>query len=137
MQKIQIFIYVATIIVVLIVVLIFWGVIPGLQQVSSSATLPFWPTEPQSTFQDILRDFENENKSIKISFEEKNPASYESDLVNALASGHGPDVWTIPQTWIQRHQNKISPLPPVMMTEREFGETFVDITKQVFVSKGK
>jgi len=137
MQKIQAFIYVGTIVIVLIVVLIFWGVIPGLRHSSTGSALAFWGTEPDSLFTDILRDFQNENQSTSITYVRKNPATYEQDLVNALASGQGPDLWTIPQTWIARHQNKIAPLPTVLMTEREFNETFAGIAIQAFVQGGK
>ncbi|HMB25819.1 MAG TPA: extracellular solute-binding protein [Patescibacteria group bacterium] len=42
----------------------------------------------------------------KLRFEE-----YEDELLNALAEGRGPDIFSVHNTWMKKYQRKISPLP--------------------------
>lgn len=136
-SKLQAAIYVGTIIIVLLLVLIFWGVIPGLREAQVKGIVIFWGTEPEAVFQEVLSDFGNTNKNIAVRYVRKDLATYETEVVNALASGAGPDLWMIPHTWITRHENKLFPVPATLMTEREFNDTFANIARDVFIMQGK
>ncbi len=51
---------------------------------------------------------------------------YEDTIVNELAEGRGPDIFSMPNTWIYKHQAKINWLPEKMMSVPQFRQTFVD-----------
>lgn len=52
---------------------------------------------------------------------------YEDRIINELAEGAGPDIFSMPNYWIAKHQKKIAPLPENMMTTKVFGDTFVQV----------
>ena len=42
-------------------------------------------------------------------------SSYENEALNSILSGQGPDVWAIPNDWVYRHKEKLSPAPPTVL----------------------
>lgn len=136
MNKLQAGIYVGTIFIVLIIVLIFWGVIPGLRQNTISVSLTFWGTEPKEAFDPAITAYERANRSSAITYVRKDAATYEAELVNAIATGRGPDMWVVPAGLLGRNSDKIFPVPTILMTEREFTETFASIAADVFFQNG-
>lgn len=139
MNKIQAAIYIGTIFIVFIIVLIFFGVIPGLKDDNSanSADLLFWSTYPKSVFEEILNEYGRQNSGVNITYVEKAEKSYESELLNALATGRGPDIWTIPEGLVHRNTDKIFALPSILMTEREFKESFAEAASAAFFQNGQ
>src|SRR3989338_3878479 len=91
-----------------------------------------WGTFPENSIRDVLTPYNRENKNLKITYVEKNPEAYEEELINALATGTGPDVWVISEGMIHRHKDKIFPMPSMLMTEREFKETYTDVSTSIF-----
>ena len=76
-----------------IAVLIFAGVLPGLNSAENSfaGEIVIWGTIPESKMNKPLDDFNQENEKLfRIIYEEKNSESFNRELVNALASGKGP-----------------------------------------------
>ena len=65
---------------------------------------------------------------IKIEYTEFPASSYENEVVNALASGKGPDFWLISQDMVLKNKDKISPIPFAYYPERNFRDDFVDIS---------
>ncbi len=59
--------------------------------------------------------------------------SYKSDLVNALASGQGPDIFWINNAWGPSFKDKIEPAPDWMLGEKEFRDNFVDVAANDFI----
>src|SRR3989344_5232444 len=51
----------------------------------------------------IIKEFEKANQGVKIRFVEKNIETYEQELVNALAAGTGPDIFSIHNDWLPKH----------------------------------
>ena len=45
--------------------------------------------------------------------------SYENDLRDALAAGNGPDVFLIHNSWLTKHQDKLSPAPDSVLTPKQ------------------
>src|ERR1700743_94928 len=46
-----------------------------------------------------------------VSYVQKDPATYEQSLINAMASGSGPDLFLLPQDQILQFSNKIALIP--------------------------
>lgn len=136
MNKLQAGIYIGTIFIVLIIVLIFWGVIPGLRQTDVSVALTFWGTEPKEVFDPAITAYERANRNSSIAYVRKDATTYEAELINAIATGRGPDMWIIPAGLLARNSDKLFPVPTILMTEREFKETYASIATNVFFQNG-
>lgn len=113
-------------------VLAFAGVLPGFTNNSKKenqflGNVVIWGTLPQGAMSGIVDDFNNIHKdTVTISYAEKSKNTFESDLVEALADGVGPDVILFPQDFIVRHRNKIYPVPYEVLSERTFKNTFIE-----------
>jgi ABC-type glycerol-3-phosphate transport system substrate-binding protein len=61
------------------------------------------------------------------------PVEYENLIINELAEGEGPDIFSVPNYWFLRNVKKISPMPSTMMTTKQFGDTFVNVAQNDLV----
>lgn len=109
------------------------------------ANLEFWGVfDGTSAFQQAIDDFEKQHPGTNISYKQFPYAEYEKKVIDALATGAGPDVWIVHHTWIPKHQAKLAPLPEKipgiknsLMTIKEYQNTFVDVAAQDFIINGK
>jgi multiple sugar transport system substrate-binding protein len=133
MQKLQAGIYIGTVVIVLIIALILFGVIPGLNSSSSNVTFTFWGPYSPALFANVISEYQKANRSIQIKYFQKDFATYEQDLVNAFAIGQAPDMWIVLDSWINKHNNKIAPGPQTIMTARDYESTLVDAAVDSFL----
>ncbi|MFA5736878.1 MAG: extracellular solute-binding protein [Candidatus Paceibacterota bacterium] len=110
-------------------VLIFSGIIPGFKKTSvgSAGTVVIWGTVDENL---LTRDFADLNKKNEdkflLSYVRKNPATFESELTNALASGTGPDMIIASHEVILQQRERLYPFPAEYYPKRNFYDTFVD-----------
>lgn len=118
--------------VAVIAVLIFSGVLPGYKnqgtQKGPVVSISLWGTLLKGQINGVVSAVNKENKSYKITYSEFPNSSYENEVVNALASGKGPDFWLISQDMVLKNKDKISPLPFAYYPERNFRDDFADIS---------
>ncbi|MDP3764683.1 MAG: extracellular solute-binding protein [bacterium] len=112
------------ILVLLAVSAFLFGKKPG---AGDKVSLEFWGTDPASYWTPIISAYQTANPNVTIKYVQKNVSSYEKDFVNSLASGTGPDIVAINNTWLNKHLNKLSPMPGSLMTAQIFKDTFADV----------
>ena len=119
-------------VVAIVSVLIFSGVLPGYKnqgtQKGPVVQISLWGTLPKKQIDGVISVINKENKAYRITYTEYPESSYENEVVNALASGEGPDFWIISQDIILKNKDKISPIPFVYYPERNFRDNFIDIS---------
>jgi multiple sugar transport system substrate-binding protein len=59
--------------------------------------------------------------------------TYKKDLLDALASGQGPDIFLINNNWVPSFQDKVEPSPEWIFTEQEVKNDFVDVVSNDFL----
>lgn len=137
MDKQKVVIIAVIVSVILIAILIFG--IKG-DGGSKSITLEFWGTyDNYNVYEALIEAYQKENKNITIKYVQKSFADYEKELLNALAAGKGPDIFSVHQTWLPKYGDKISPMPQTkeFITPKVFQDTFVDVVYQDFVDNDK
>lgn len=113
-------------------VLAFAGLLPGFSSKPGNENLflgnvVIWGTVPQETLAQVVEEFNNVNKeTVTIAYIEKSKGTFESELVEALAEGTGPDVILLPHDLIMRQRNKIYPVPYEVLPERTFKDRFIE-----------
>ena len=126
--------------IAVIAVLIFSGVLPGYKNQGTKrgpvVAVSLWGTLPRGQINGVISTINKENKSYKIEYAEFPASSYENEVVNALASGKGPDFWLISQDMVLKNKDKISPIPFAYYPERNFRDDFVDISN-LFIDQKK
>ena len=119
--KIKLALYIGLGIAVVFAVLLVTGVIKPFQPETIKGDIVVWDKDPRNN---VLRDFFSQYQSqfpgIKITYEVKNPETYERDLLDALAAGTGPDIFALDSREIAIHKNKIAPLASDNQLAAEF-----------------
>ncbi len=138
MGKLQIAIIILVVVVAFFAVLVFSGVLPGLRPFGSQKTSSVlaWGTLPSSALAEGISEFNREFRNISFSYAQKSADTFESELVNALASGQGPDLVIFPPEFILKHRDKFSLLTPELLSERTFRDTFQDGTEILIFKDG-
>src|SRR3990167_10329417 len=98
---------------IVIFFLIFFGILPGRREPPPPAvTIEFWGAgDAQSIWSDIISSYKETNPHVAINYQEIDQETYEEYLINRLAEGQGPDIFMLKNSWIEKHKDKISPLP--------------------------
>ena len=74
--------------------------------------LVYWRVkEDSSSFSDLIKGFEKIYPYITITYKQIRPEIYEQTLWQAWAKDEGPDIFSIPSTWLGKYQDMISPCP--------------------------
>ncbi len=139
-----------TILIVVTVLFVFLAVIFILRSLSGGTAVPevtlsVWGVfDTPEQFDSVARVFESTNKKIKIKYTKFSYEDYERKVIDAFASGTGPDVWMIHNGWLAKHKNKMQPMADVfpgtkgpLMTVKDFKTQFVETTYNDLVSDGK
>jgi len=123
LTKNQIMIIFGTALVVIIIVLIFIGVLPGRKQGGSpglgaigneqQTEIKFWGVEDEQLIRPILDSYSQVNKAAIIAYTQFSESDYEKRLVDAMASGQAPDILMLHNTWLTKHASRLLPLPAV------------------------
>lgn len=128
--------------VFLTVILILRGIGGGTLQ---TATLEFWGVfDDRNAFDKVIRDFQTQNPGIKVLYRQFSYEEYERSLIDALASGTGPDIMMIQNTWLPKHGDKLRALPEKIPGEKlplatiqSYKADFVDVAFNDFVFNGQ
>lgn len=111
-------------------VLIFSGVIKFGSSSNSTGALSgkvvIWGTFPSSSINSATDIIESNNKDLNISYVQKNPSTYQQDIIEAFANGKGPDLFIITPDMIQKNSNFIYKIPFANYPEKAFRDAFID-----------
>lgn len=101
-------------------------------------TLEVWgPQDDSYTYLDIFDTYKKINPNIQnIVYKKLTIDTYKQELLEALASGQGPDVFLIHNTWLPGFSDKILPAPVSVFGEQQFRNNFVDVAANDFLSQG-
>ncbi|MBU1166921.1 extracellular solute-binding protein, partial [Patescibacteria group bacterium] len=80
-----------------------------------------------------IEAYQAENPHVNITYRKLTFSEYEGAIVDALASGKGPDIWSIHNTWLPKHIDKLEPAPADLITLNDYQDTFVDVASKDFV----
>ncbi len=86
--------------------------------------ITIWGTLPDSIIMNTMHDIFPKN-SGKIIYKQKRKNVFNKDLIDALASGKGPDMILLPQNLILQYSDKIYPVPYKSMSVRDFKNRFI------------
>jgi len=113
------------------------AVFPGCKEPFKEADLEFWGVfDDSDIYRSLIRDFNEEFPNVKIRYYKKTYQTYEKDLLEAMATGRGPDIFMMHHTWLPRYEDKIFAVPPDLLTLKEFQNSFVDVVYNDFTTDG-
>ncbi|MFA6285021.1 MAG: extracellular solute-binding protein [Parcubacteria group bacterium] len=93
-----------------------------------------------------ISEYQKRNPRVKdIVYKKLTVDSYENDLMDALATGNGPDVFLIHNTWLTKHKDKLASAPKDdlsssqadIVTPKQVQDQFAGVVSSDFVADGK
>jgi len=93
--------------------------------------------DDQDAFNTIIENYKKLNPNIgTITYKKMSPDTYRKDLLEALASGKGPDIFLMQNHWLPSFGNKLVPAPAAIINEQQYRNIFVDVAAQDFIAQG-
>ncbi len=97
-------------------------------------TLTYWRLwDPQDVFFKAMEEYRKMHPNVKIEYKKLTYEEYESTVVESLAAGKGPDIWSIHNSWIPKHLDKLAPAPLALITPTKYEETFAQVAADDFI----
>jgi len=136
MKNFQIILIVVFIAAAVIGLLVFSGAIPlGEDTEGGQGTVVLWGTFPATKVNPLLEGFNNANQNFIVQYVEKSPETFDQDLLEALASGQGPDLFFLPDDLAFHYSNKILTIPYSSYPLSSFNQGFAS-AGEVFLTSG-
>jgi ABC-type glycerol-3-phosphate transport system substrate-binding protein len=120
------------------VVMLLSGCLKSSQQ-NYKINLEVWgSTDNSLAFEKLVEEYRKVNPYVgEIKYRKMSYDTYKKDLVDALASGNGPDIFLINNNWLPYFQNKIEPAPDYFLKEVDVRDSFVDVVGKELIVDGK
>lgn len=103
---------------------------------NTSAKAVIWGTEPEADFKNLVSAVDPQKKKMDITYIQKNADTFESEFINALAEGNGPDIVLIDDSKIFSWKSKLQVIPFKTLPLRTYTDTFVDSASVFTTSDG-
>ncbi len=121
--------------IILFFLLVFLGIIPGLRRSGGEAArLTFWGIDEPRAWESAISLFMKNHPNLSITYKQISEANYESELIDALAAGSGPDIFMLHNSWLPKHGNKTVPASQDQINISTFRSLFPEIAETNFVA---
>lgn len=123
-------IIIGLIILAIVLIIVFGRSAPMNQK---EVTLTVWGVgDSEEDFSNIIVDFKKLNPKVDIVYQQLNEATYENDLINALAANNGPDIFMFGNTWLAKHGDKVLPFDKTKISLTKLQQLFPTVVEQDF-----
>ncbi len=109
------------------------------QQTTYQVKLEIWGLfDDSDAFAKVISEYRKRNPHVAdIKVKKLEVESYETELRDALASGKGPDVFLIHNSWMAKHKDKLAPAPDTALGPKPVQDVFADVVTGDFVRDSK
>lgn len=87
--------------------------------------------ENEENLENTFSKFQSQNPNVQIIYKKfVDPQRYIETIVDEIAEGGGPDIMSVPNSWVRQNYKKLTPAPSTLATPEIFRDVFVDIAAQ-------
>lgn len=122
-------------VLLVVAILITTGTI-NLTKKTAKIELSVWGFDSPAVWEKITTKYHASNPTITVTYRALSPATYETDLLNGLATGKGPDIFMIMNPWLARHGDKMVPAPAEIATAATIDAAFPSAVAQELTNGG-
>ena len=102
-----------------------------------TGAVKIWGTFDKNAISAVIRQAaDKDSRLLQVTYEQRDPATYESDLTNALAAGTGPDLFFLRSDYVMRDSDKVFIIPYANFSQSQFTNTFADGASPYLASSG-
>ncbi len=110
---------------------------PDTTATALNGPVEIWGTIPAGDFYQVLRPIAEEQPAYEvISYVQKDPATIDGELLNALAEDRGPDLVLLPHEKLVSYRSKIHAVPYENFPQRDFKNLYIDGAEIFAMSDG-
>lgn len=95
-----------------------------------------WGVLPYGQVNSVFNGLQQKYDGLKLSYVEKKPETMQAELVDALSSGKGPDVFMMAPGQVAENVNRLYMVPFTAYSEGNFRATFADIGADFLTKQG-
>lgn len=136
----QIIILVVFVVAAVAGVLVFSGAIPlgnnNNNTPGALGTVTLWGTTSSLTMASIIGEFNKNNPSLVVNYVQKSSGTFDQDLLEALATGAGPDLFFLSDDLAYHYSNKIFAIPYTSYPLANFKNVFAGAGDVFLTTKG-
>lgn len=104
---------------------------------SSVGPVVVWGTLDSQQIEKYMQQLQATDKSFQnVTYVQKNPRTYDQDLVNAIAAGTGPDLFMITQEELGQFVDKVANIPFSAVSQSAYTNSFIDESSVFSNSQG-
>ncbi len=100
-------------------------------------SLTMWGTDSAASVAKLIEGYTEFRPNVKIAYVEIPEVDYREKLLDALASGEGPDVIMVDSHDMLREKARITPVPALQFGLTQLRDLFPQIVEQDFISDGE
>ena len=90
-----------------------------------------WSFEDADVWKPVIQRFQAKYKNYTVTYEKQTlDSGYENRVLNSMLSNGTPDVWSMPNDWVYRHKDQLSPMPDQTAKTVDLASQFVPSIKQ-------
>ena len=88
------------------------GTSKEVRQAMQPVNLVYWRVfDDDDSMREVINSYRALHPNISVTYRKFRYEEYEEKLLNALAEDRGPDIYSIPNTWVTEYETKILPMP--------------------------
>ena len=80
--------------------------------------------EEESTISPLIAEYQQQNPKVTVKYVKQAPQDYRERLINSLARGAGPDIFSFHNSWGPMFAEEFDSLPAAVMSAGEYSQTF-------------
>lgn len=104
-----------------------FAIFGGLGKNASVGEVVIWGTVDRRVMEPLLVDLTGADTSFQnVSYIEKKPETYQTELIEAFASGKAPDLFMLTDSSIVFFKDKVFPISYSTVSQRSFNDSFID-----------
>ena len=108
----------------------------GIKNSNQVGKVVIWGTIDAGVMDKTLTSIRQQDSSLReVSYVYKDPSTYSTDVVNAMASGNGPDLLMISQDQVASFTDKIGVIPYSAISQQTFVDAYIYEAQQLFLTK--
>ncbi len=97
-----------------------------------------WGTLDQQTMEGVIDTLHASDKSLDgVTYVRKDPDTYDTDLVNAMAAGTGPDLFLLSGDDLESFSDKILTIPYSVLSQGSYDASYVDESQLFLTPQGE
>ncbi len=90
--------------------------------------------DDEDAMQPLIAKYQSSHPNVIIRYKKfTDPIEYQNLILNELAEGQGPDLFSAPNYWFLRNAKKLNPLALTKMNPQQFDQTFVNVASNDLV----